>query len=50
MNKLKINQEIELKIVSNSDIEFLYQLLAERDIQANISHRKMPIFDRLEKF
>ena len=47
---MKINLEIELKIVSNSDIEFLYQLLSERDIKENISHRKMPTFEKHKKF
>ena len=31
-------------------VTFLYELLAERDPVANISHREMPTFDQHRKF
>jgi RimJ/RimL family protein N-acetyltransferase len=47
---LKINAELKLKNVTNVDIEFLYQLLCDRNPNANISHKKMPTFEKHEKF
>lgn len=35
---------VTLRKVNTQDLEFLYQLLQERDPRANISHRKMPSF------
>ena len=39
-----INNEIKLKLVTDSDYRFLYNLLKERDSRTNISHKKMPTF------
>jgi len=46
-----INDQIQLKEVEKSDLEFLYDLLKERDSIVNISHKKMPTFqEHLEFF
>jgi len=42
--------EIELKTVTKNDLKFLYELLAERDPIANISHKKMPTYGEHVKF
>jgi len=47
MNK---NNKIKLKLVSKSDLEFLYKLLEERDLRTNISHKKMPTYEEHVKF
>ena len=47
MNK---GNNIKLKKITNSDLRFLYQLLAQRDPIANISHRKMPTYDEHIRF
>ena len=45
MNKLnKHEPPLKLRLISKSDYRFLYNLLEERDPQANISHRKMPTY------
>lgn len=41
---------IKLKKVSKKDLQFLYNLLEERDPNANISHKKMPSLKEHEKF
>lgn len=41
---------VSLKEVDDSDLEFLYYLLEERDPRANISHKKMPTFEEHVKF
>jgi RimJ/RimL family protein N-acetyltransferase len=41
---------IYLKSVTNSDVEFLFDLLKERDPRANISHKKMPTYDEHVNF
>ena len=41
---------IYLKSVTNSDVEFLFDLLKERDTRANISHKKMPTYDEHVNF
>lgn len=41
---------ITLKIVTNADIEFLFDLLKKRDPIANISHKKMPSYSQHIKF
>ncbi|AJW71791.1 GNAT family N-acetyltransferase [Nitrosopumilus adriaticus] len=46
----KENGTIRLHTVKKSDIQFLYDLLKERDPKANISHKKMPTFAQHEKF
>jgi len=42
--------KIKLKIVSESDYRFLYNLLKERDSRANISHKKMPTYTEHLRF
>ena len=42
--------EIELKPVNEQDIDFLYELLKEREGIVNISHRQLPSFSEHEKF
>lgn len=46
----KNESTICLKSVTNSDIEFLFDLLKERDPSTNISHKKMPTHDEHVKF
>tara|TARA_B100001245_G_scaffold123346_1_gene90780 strand:+ start:168 stop:593 length:426 start_codon:yes stop_codon:yes gene_type:complete len=46
----KNQSTIYLKSVTNSDIEFLFDLLKERDPSTNISHKKMPAYDEHVKF
>ena len=41
---------ISLRTVRDSDGEFLFELLKERDPRANISHKKMPTYDEHVKF
>ena len=41
---------IYLKSITNSDVEFLFNLLKERDPRANISHNKMPTYDEHVNF
>jgi len=41
---------LKLRIVKNSDSNFLYNLLKERDPRVNISHKKMPSIKQHEKF
>ena len=41
---------IELKIVSDEDIEFLYEMLQERDNTVNVNHKSLPTFEEHEKF
>ena len=42
--------KIELKSVTDADIDFLYQLLKEREGIINISHKQLPSFSEHEKF
>lgn len=42
--------EIKLKNITKNDFRFLYELLSERDSVANISHKKMPIYDEHVRF
>ena len=44
------NEIIRLKKIGLADFRFLYQLLAERDSIANISHKKMPMYHEHVKF
>ena len=37
---------VKLKTVSKADYRFLYNLLMERDARANISHKKMPTYNK----
>ena len=41
---------ITLKIATNSDIRFLFDLLKNRDPIANISHKKMPSYNQHTQF
>ena len=41
---------IKLKLVSKSDYRFLYDLLMERNPRANISHKKMPVYNKHVSF
>ena len=41
---------VKLRLINNSDSKFLYDLLKNRDPQANISHRKMPTYKEHVKF
>ena len=47
---MKIFDEIKLKKVSEEDIDFLYDMLKERDPIENILHKKMPSYDEHVKF
>jgi len=42
--------EIELKPVNEQDIDFLYELLKERETKVNISHKELPPFSEHEQF
>jgi len=44
------DSKITLKLVTDSDLEFLFQLLKNRDSRANISHKKMPTYQQHVKF
>jgi hypothetical protein len=46
MNK----NNFKLKKVTESDVEFLYDLLMKRDLNSNISHKIMPSFLQHKKF
>ena len=43
-------KKLELKKIKKSDMSFLYELLKERDPQANISHKKMPTYEQHRRF
>ena len=42
--------EIEIRRVVDSDIRFLFNLLKERSVAENISHKKMPTYNEHKKF
>ena len=44
------NDFVQLKIVSDEDIEFLYEMLQERDDTVNVNHKSLPTFEEHEKF
>ena len=46
----KNEPSIKLKRVSKSDYRFLYDLLMERDLRQNISHKKMPTYNQHVSF
>lgn len=46
----KYDSVIKLKPVDRSDLRFLYRHLKERDLRANISHKKMPTYSEHVKF
>ena len=41
---------ISIKSVNDNDIEFLYEMLKERESYQNISHQKMPTFKKHTSF
>ena len=45
-----MNSNIKLKQVTKTDMLFLYDLLKNKDPNANISHKKMPTYDEHIKF
>ena len=45
-----IKNPIKFKTVTKLDYEFLYELLKERKLINNISHKKMPTFSQHVKF
>jgi len=45
-----IKNSIKFKVVTKLDYEFLYELLKERKLINNISHKKMPTFSQHVKF
>ena len=47
---LEINSNVKLKLVTEDDALFLYDLLKTRDPLANISHKKMPSYDEHTNF
>ncbi len=47
---MSMELEIKLKLVTVSDIRFLYGLLKEREPHINISHKKMPSYSEHTKF
>jgi len=47
---VKKNISINLKLISEKDHKFLYELLKEREPSINISHKKMPTFNEHIKF
>ena len=47
---LGINSGIKLKQVTKNDALFLYDLLKNKDPNANISHKKMPSYDEHVEF
>lgn len=47
---LTMSDEIKLKPVTKNDYEFLFEILAQRDPRANISHRKMPTYQQHVRF
>jgi len=46
----KMNSNVKLKQVTKNDMLFLYELLKNRDRNANISHKKMPSYDEHVEF
>ena len=47
---LEMNSNVELKQVTKNDALFLYELLKNKDPNANISHKKMPSYDEHVEF
>jgi len=45
-----IKDLVELRVVSNDDLEFLYNMLKERDETMTIFHKTMPTFEEHVKF
>ena len=47
---MKIFNAMKLKKVSEEDIDFLYDMLKEREPIENILHKKIPTYDEYVKF
>lgn len=47
---MKIQNKVILKLVNDDDLKFLFDLLKNRNSNANISHKKMPSYDEHKKF
>ena len=47
---IKKDITINLKLISEKDHKFLYELLKEREPSTNISHKKMPTFNQHVNF
>lgn len=45
-----MENKISFKIITHHDTDFLYELLLERDVKTNISHKIMPSFKQHTKF
>ena len=45
-----MNSDVKLKQVTKNDALFLYELLKNKDPNANISHKKMPSYDEHVEF
>ena len=45
-----MNSDVKLKQVTKNDALFLYELLKNKDSNANISHKKMPSYDEHVEF
>lgn len=50
VNLMDMERNIALKDVTESDYRFLYDLLKQRDPIANISHKKMPTYEKHVEF
>ena len=48
--KMKIYDKMELKKVSENDVDFLYQMLKERDSVENYLHKELPTYEEHTKF
>ena len=46
----RIESLLSLKLVTNTDAKFLFDLLKDRELSANISHKKMPSYKQHIKF
>ena len=47
---MKSKKTISLRTINDTDIQFLFELLKQRDHHTNISHKKMPTFVEHQKF
>ncbi len=50
MSKNSTESKINLKLVTQADFEFLFNILKTRDSRVNISHKKMPTYAQHIKF
>lgn len=47
---IKKHNSVDLRLVSEKDFRFLYELLKEREASTNISHKKMPTYNEHMNF